>query len=96
MSREVALRLIEIFHAVAKRPDIDSSWEEDMPRGLVAMEAALAALEPEMQRKAEAMREACAVEAEDAAYLAETPTDGEQAQLKRITAAIRAFKLPGE
>ena len=45
MSREVALRLIEIFHNVAKRSDVDSSWEEDMPNGLVAMEAALAALE---------------------------------------------------
>ena len=45
MSREVALRLIEIFHNVAKRSDVDSSWEEDIPNGLVAMEAALAALE---------------------------------------------------
>ncbi len=45
MSREVALRLIEIFHDVAKRSDVASSWEEDMPNGLVAMEAALAALE---------------------------------------------------
>ena len=46
MSREVALRLIEIFSDVAKRPDIGSSWEEIMPRGLEAMEAALAALKP--------------------------------------------------
>ncbi len=44
MSREVALRLIKVFHDVAKRPDIVSSWKYTMPRGLEAMEAALDAL----------------------------------------------------
>ena len=46
MSKEVALRLIKVFHNIAKRSDVHSSWEEDMPRGLEAMEAALAALKP--------------------------------------------------